>query len=426
MSVINTMLKDLESRGVECNKSGDAILGGLSANKPALSEESLSANIYFISLLSVFFVIAVIVAVYYLSPYKMVSIAQQETEQLATSNISSIAVENINDKKAVLTDNSVLIERGEVTETRQAAVKPSPLTSITENKNRLVAAKAEVPSTVKAAPSVTTVRSFVEPSNVTQKTPVEDQPKKIKTVATQPVVEKQVQSIIKQPAGLAEVEATVAEDMDDSADLSQSVTKTQREYTAQEKSQQAYAAASSLYNKGNKQQAKTSLIEALAFNQGNKDAHVLLAIIYLEDGRADLASESIEKGLLIHSKDQTLNRLYLQSLVQEAKYKEAIAVMEHRLRLTSPEDLGYLAGLYQKQNDHLSAVKFYSQALQLKPSTSLWWMGQGISLEGIEKYEQALQSYQQSISTGQLSGKLAQYAISRMKAIKQLHADLVS
>ncbi len=100
--------------------------------------------------------------------------------------------------------------------------------------------------------------------------------------------------------------------------------------------------------------------------------------------------------------------------------------MEQRLRLTSPEDIAYLAGLYQKQNDHVNAVKLYTRALQLKPSTSLWWMGQGISLEGIEKHEEALQSYQQSISTGQLSGKLAQYAASRIKTIKQLHADFVS
>ena len=184
--------------------------------------------------------------------------------------------------------------------------------------------------------------------------------------------------------------------------------------------------ASSLYNEGSKQQAKASLKEAIAYSAANRDACSLLAVIYLEDGRADLASEIIEIGLSKHSDDHALLRLYLQSLVQQAKYKEAITVMEQRLRLTSPEDMGYLAGLYQKHNDHVNAVKFYARALQLKPSTSLWWMGQGISLEGIEKYEEALQSYQQSISTGQLSGKLAQYAISRMNIIKQLNADFVS
>ena len=165
--------------------------------------------------------------------------------------------------------------------------------------------------------------------------------------------------------------------------------------------------------------------EAIAYSAVNINAYSLLAVIYLEDGRADLASELIENGLKNHNNnDQSLLRLYLQSLVQEARYKEATTLMEQRLHLTSPEDLGYLAGLYQKQNDHLNAVKFYTRALQLKPSTSLWWMGQGISLEVIEKYKEAILSYEQSVNTGQLSGKLAQYAISRINTIKQLHADL--
>jgi MSHA biogenesis protein MshN len=201
------------------------------------------------------------------------------------------------------------------------------------------------------------------------------------------------------------------------------VTKQQREFTPEEKSQQAYATAMTLYKQGRKQEAKSSLTEALSYSAMNADASRLLGVIYLEDGRADLAAEVIEQGLAVHANDQSLLRLYLQSLVQRENYKEAITVMEQRLKLTSPEDLGYLAGLHQKNNDHLNAVKMYAQALQLIPSKSVWWMGQAISLEIMQQYKEATQSYQKSLSTGQLSAKLAEYAISRMNIIKQHRAD---
>lgn len=423
MSVINTMLKDLERRGVECDKSDNNILGGLSANKLTISEVDLSGNAYFISLLSVFSILAIIVTVYILSPYKMVSVAQDKVENPLANTESSEIETQANNKKPAL--NPVLIEQNTTAAVNsvvaQSALASVPVTKPTTN-SIVAAAKSEIQLAAKTAGTTSVVPSTNEHSSDAEKSVAEEKRQQIKP----PVIEQAAKALPVVTRKAVLVEAESFDETDEASESLEVVNKKQRDYTPQEKSRQAYATASSLYNEGSKQQAKASLKEAIAYSSANRDAYRLLAVIYLEDGRADLASEIIEIGLSKHSDDHALMRLYLQSLVQQAKYKEAITVMEQRLRLTSPEDLGYLAGLYQKQNDHLNAVKFYARALQLKPSTSLWWMGQGISLEGIEKHEEALQSYQQSISTGQLSGKLAQYAASRIKTIKQLHADFVS
>lgn len=427
MSVINTMLKDLERRGVEGEEQGNDILGGLSANKSSVSETGLSNNVYLISLLSIFSILLIITAIYYLSPYKMVSVAKEKIETpLVIVESSAVETQLIN--KPVLSQQSeAAIMQPAVNQSAQALIIATPVLEAEES--ALVIAKLE-----EQAPALAPVQPVqLKPAaiSVAIKQVVEAKPVAIKTRATKTQVTKT--PVTKTPVTkTVVVKKPVIDEADNFAQAGDAtealavVSKKQREYTAQEKSSQAYSKASSLYKRGSKQQAKATLKEAIAYSSSNINAYSLLAVIYLEDGRADLASEVIENGLLKHEDDQALLRLYLQSLVQETRYKEAVTVMEKRLRLTAPEDLGYLAGLYQKQNDHLSAVKFYARALQLKPSTSLWWMGQGISLEVMEKYEEALQSYQQSISTGQLSGKLAQYAISRMNTIKQLHADLVS
>ena len=426
MSVINTMLKDLENRGVESSTSDNNVLGGLSANRKTISEEKLFSNAYFISALSVFSILTIIVAIYYLSPYKMVSVAQENVAAPLANATSSAVEAQVISKNTVL--NSVMIEQKQVAVAekpvvvRAAAPIPAPIQApVPATINRVVAAEREPQPDAKVTDIASVAKSIDHPSSDAEKAVAEEKPQ-IKA----PLIK---QSAEMQPVITPEPVLAAAETFDEDNEASDSlrvVNKTQRDYTPQEKSRQAYATASSLFNNGSKQQAKTLLKESIAYSNTNKDAFSLLAVIYLEEGRAELASEIIENGLSIHDKDQPLLRLYLQSLVQQAKYKEATTVMEQRLHLTSPEDLGYLAGLYQKQNDHLNAVKFYARALQLKPSTSLWWVGQGISLEGIAKYKEALQSYQQSISTGQLSGQVAQYAITRMNTIKQLHADFIS
>jgi len=388
MSIINTMLQDLERRGVECANSDDNILGGLSANHNSADADAddQAGRPYLVSLLSVISILVVIMSVYYLSPYQLVTVAQDKSE----AQLASVGSLNIETQKPATYTKSVVVAQSETPVVTAVIVQSDKQSKI------------------------------IQQAAIEQTSGHQENQKKT------PVIAKEKTTRAKKQQRTARVEAQESVKPGRSSGVSQVVNKKQRAYTAQEKSQQAYAAALSLYNQGSSQQAKLSLKEALGFGAHNRKAYRLLSAIYLEEGRADLASEIIEQGLAVHANDQELLRLHLQALVQDANYPEAIVVMEQRLRLTSPEDLGYLAGLYQKNKDHLNAVKFYAQALQLKPSKSIWWIGQGISFEVMENYDEAVQAFQQSISTGQLSSKIAQYAISRINTIKQLNADPVS
>ena len=80
--------------------------------------------------------------------------------------------------------------------------------------------------------------------------------------------------------------------------------------------------------------------------------------------------------------------------------------------------MAYLAGLYQKNKQHMHAVKYFSQALRLIPANSIWWMGQGISLEAVGQIQQALDSYQQAISTERLTTQLSEFVLQRINSIQ--------
>ncbi len=171
MSVINTMLKDLESRGVECSTSENNILGGLSANRITISEEKLLSNAYFISVLSVFSILTIIIAIYYLSPYKMVSVAQENVAAPLASATSSAVEIQVKHKSAVLNPVMIEQEHAAVAEkpvvVRSAAPIPTPI-------NRVVAAERETQSAAKVTEIASLVQSTDQQSSDAEKSEAEE------------------------------------------------------------------------------------------------------------------------------------------------------------------------------------------------------------------------------------------------------------
>ena len=415
MSVINTMLKDLERRGVDEGATGDKILGGLSSGGNRNQDSEAPGRAYLLSLISVIVIVAIIAGGYYVSPYKLVAAAGGNADLSmahaghAISDSGKPQAQQTKSEPAV--SNAVVAVQEAKAEQDKAAFADTSSAQLHESTPTL--------QKVSLAPSTQVATATVPKVVGTVKRDVPEAMAEEETV---------VQKAVARPAHSKSVSVTEG-DTDSTESTEESlhvVTKQQRAFTPAEKSKQAYAAAVNMYDQGRKQEAKSSLTQSLALDPTNIDACRLLTVVYLEDGRADLAVETVKGGLKSHDNDQNLLRLYVQALVKQKKYSEAIMVMGRRIQLTSPNDLGYLAGLYQKNNDHIEAVKYYAQALQLVPSKSVWWLGQGISLEILQQYKEAIKSYEKSVSTGELSSTLMQYAINRVNVIKQHHPDLKS
>ena len=370
MSVINTMLKDLELRD-SADLESDAVLRGLSSGAHTSHRPEKEVNYSLIGMFGVLVIILVMVIIYLVSPYQLVVASKNEQQMTASEGVVQ-PVSEVNQ------DYGSLIE----TEARASVVVPA------SNRVPRVSLPAEQ---AEPAPEVT-----AKPDETVTKKPLQ-----------KPVSQK--------------VAEAVSEDVaEEDIGTEQEISKTQREPSREEKSKEAYLNALSMYNRGRVQQSRVLLKDALNYDAHNLDAIKLLASIYLRESRADIAVTLIEKGLANYSGNQDLLRLYLHAQVQLENYAGAISIMEQHLRMTTPEDIAYLAGLYQKNSGHLSAVRLYSQALQLKPSKSVWWMGQGISLEALKQNDEALKSYQQSVVSGQLSTQLSGYVNNRIRAIEQM------
>ena len=365
MSVINTMLKDLQKRETNYADNNEILLGLKSRAQPAPTNAS-NNNILLIAGLGFGLIVAVLVSIYFISPYQLVK-APTNNETLAVNNHTTIA-----------TTTAIPAENLSATETHSVPQPTTPVITITDTVER------------KAVPTKIT-------NPIADTAAAKQQGSTTATVAALPVTtESDDTSLTSQP----------------------SLRKTPVLLTREEKSQQAYAAALTQYNQGQTQAAKYLLKDAVAIDPKNSQALHLLAAIHIFEQRPDIAVDVLEQGLTVNTNDMDLVRMYLQALVQTENYVKAISAMETYFTLTVPDDMAYLAGLYQKNNQHLAAVKYYSQALRLIPGNSIWWMGQAISLEALDQYQQATDSYHQALSTGRLSTQLNEFVKLRLTSLQ--------
>ena len=376
MSVINTMLKDLQKR--EGNfAENNAILSGLKSRSQQAPATGYGNNLLLISGLGMGLFIALLAAIYFISPYQLVKTASPPTSA----------------------DNSA------------ATIDPPTIQAAVTNTS-IVDLQALQPST----PQTTTEKSVTEISHRVSTPPIIT-PEKEQAITVEPLPAPKIAKATV-AANNQNPSAAITSNNDAGIEIKSSLSKTPITLSDEENSQQAYSAALNQYNQGQPQAAKDLLKDALVYYPKNKQARQLLAAIHIFEQRPDIAATVMEQGLAINSHDMDLLRVYLQALVQLENYPKAISVMETHFQLTAPDDMAYLAGLYQKDKQHMHAVKYFSQALRLIPANSIWWMGQGISLEAVGQTQQALDSYQQAISTGRLSTQLTEFIVQRISSIQ--------
>lgn len=83
-----------------------------------------------------------------------------------------------------------------------------------------------------------------------------------------------------------------------------------------------------------------------------------------------------------------------------------------------PEVQGLLGALYQRQGRYDEAASRYGQALRSQPGQSRWWLGLAVSLDGAERYQEALEAYARTAVLGGLSRDVQAYVAQRIDALR--------
>ncbi len=194
--------------------------------------------------------------------------------------------------------------------------------------------------------------------------------------------------------------------------------------------------------------AQTLTVQQLAENEYRDAAN------WLEQGRLADAQEGFRRALQ-HNPAHEGARQGLFGLLAAAKtYGEAEQVLQEGLRLnpgklvfamalsglqyergdvagavgtleksapaahSSPDYLARLAALLQRQSRHQEAVERYQSALRLAPGSGVWLMGLGISLQALNRSQDAQDAFRRARASNTLNPDLQAFVDQRLRQLQ--------
>lgn len=185
--------------------------------------------------------------------------------------------------------------------------------------------------------------------------------------------------------------------------------------------ERAYQEAVEALQNGKIVDAQQSLREALAREPLHHKSRELLTEVYLRTGQTSEAENLLAAGAMLDPRYTLFGKLHARLLAQRGDISGALQVLQRGLTGAAgdAEYHALLGALYQRAADHGQAVSAYQAALHLEPNQGVWWMGLAISLEAQQSADEALRAYRRAHDSGHLTGaalEFVQRKINRLEA----------
>lgn len=135
--------------------------------------------------------------------------------------------------------------------------------------------------------------------------------------------------------------------------------------------------------------------------------------------RNDEAEQVLQKGLSRDSRDAGLAMVLARLQVERGAISQALETLL-KTQPYAEEQADYqsfVAALLQRQNRHEEAIAHYQVALKKVPNNGVWLMGMGISLQALQRNEEARAVYQRALASNTLSAQLRAYVQQKLREL---------
>ncbi|HLP98871.1 MAG TPA: tetratricopeptide repeat protein [Sideroxyarcus sp.] len=136
-------------------------------------------------------------------------------------------------------------------------------------------------------------------------------------------------------------------------------------------------------------------------------------------GRHADAEKALQAGLKRDSHETSFAMLLARLQVERDAVGDALETLQKSLPYAEGQAdyHAFVAALLQREKRHKEAVMHFQVALQLAPDNGVWLMGMGISLQAIERNEDARQVYRRALDSNSLNPQLQAYVEKKLKEL---------
>lgn len=158
---------------------------------------------------------------------------------------------------------------------------------------------------------------------------------------------------------------------------------------------------------------------ALRLDAGHDAARQALVALLLEQKRGADAERVLQERLKSNPEHSGFAMLLARFQVERGALEQAVATLERSLPYagTQADYQAFFAALLQRQSRHKEAIEHYRIALQLVPDKGIWLMGYGISLQAVQRNDDAGESFRRAIDSKTLSPELHAFVQQKLKEL---------
>ncbi|MPY25881.1 tetratricopeptide repeat protein [Shewanella sp. YLB-07] len=391
MSVINSMLKDLDKR----QQSHD--LENL--NVAPVQYQAKSAS-------KLPWILLAIVSVILLSGIAYSWQALSNSQQGSSNALSNVAESDITSITEVQSSES----DAQLEQAKVVAVDAPSSSMQDETRVSKLASQVEIES-VQAVTSgdgsVSSIEGSEEPLSANLKV-VDSDVKLVRTTAPEDIIKPVIQPDTTENPTLVRVSPV--------ASKPSSMAVTEVQVSNEQLALRRYRLATEAENQGLLSDAIVYYSEVLALTPVMHKARRKLAALYYGQGRLDSASDMLIKGMALFPEEYDYP--FLLARVQQASgdIKLAMSSLEQipDASQRAKQKWTMQSSLAQKSDNYQLAEESYRKLLRIEAGQARWWMGLGYALDSQQKYDSAKQAYRQALSADGLSKQASEYIENRL------------
>lgn len=190
--------------------------------------------------------------------------------------------------------------------------------------------------------------------------------------------------------------------------------------TPRERAESEYRRAMGFVNQGRIAEGMDGMRNALQIDSGHETARQTLVSLMFDAKRIDEARAVIQEGLALNPANTGFAMLLARIITERGDVAGALAVLQKHApsKDTNADYHAFAGALHQRLGRHGEAIAEYQAALRLAPSTGIWWVGLGISLQAAERPREALEAYQRAKGSGSLAPDLVAFVDQRMRQLR--------